>query len=104
MLEEGWRQVCLWQKEHPSDPALTLSVNISACQFQQPTLVKEIARVLKETKLAPRSLRLEITESVMMHDASAMTTLRELKDMGIGLRWTTSARAIRPSPTSSASL
>ena len=85
VLEEGCRQVCLWQKEHPSDPALTLSVNISACQFQQPTLVKEIARVLKDTKLAPQSLRLEITESVMMHDASAMGALQELKGMGIGL-------------------
>lgn len=85
VLEEACRQVRLWQKQRESDPALTLSVNISAFQFQQPNLVKEVSRTLKQTGLAPDSLKLEITESVMMHDASAITALRELKAMGIGL-------------------
>lgn len=53
ILEEACRQVRLWQEEHPSDPALTLSVNISACQFQQPNLVKEVSRALRETGLPP---------------------------------------------------
>ena len=64
---------------------MTLSVNISACQFQQPNLVKEISQTLKETGLSPHDLSLEITESVMMHDALALSALRELKGMGIGL-------------------
>jgi EAL domain-containing protein (putative c-di-GMP-specific phosphodiesterase class I) len=83
VLKEGCRQVCVWQKEHAGDPALYLSVNISACQLQQPTLVKEVFQALKEIGLAPHDLKLEITESVMMHDASGITALRELKDAGV---------------------
>jgi hypothetical protein len=74
-----------------------------ACQFQQPNLVKEVRKTLQETGLAPRNLRLEITESVMMHDASAISTLKELKGMGIRLAMDDFGRDIRPSPTSSAS-
>lgn len=85
VLTEACHQVRLWQREHRSDPALTLSVNISACQFQQPNLIKEITYTLKDTGLPPQDLRLEITESVMMHNASAMVALQELKDMGVGL-------------------
>jgi diguanylate cyclase (GGDEF)-like protein len=84
VLREACRQVRAWQREHPADPPLTLSVNISACQFQQPTLAREVKAALKETGLAPRDLKLEITESVAMHDASAVTALRSLKDMGSG--------------------
>ena len=45
-------------------------------------MVKEVRKTLQETGLAPHDLRLEITESVMMHDASAISTLKELKGMG----------------------
>lgn len=48
-------------------------------------MVKEVRNTLQETGLAPHDLRLEITESVMMHDASAISTLKELKGMGIRL-------------------
>ena len=83
VLKEACHQVRAWQREHPSEPSLTLSVNVSACEFQQPNLVKEIHRALRETGLAPNDLKLEITESVMMHDATAIAALRELKGMGI---------------------
>ncbi len=85
VLEEACRQVRLWQREHPSDPPLELSVNVSACQFRQPNLVEEIFRTLKSTGLDPGHLRLEITESVMVHDVSAAAALRKLKGSGIGL-------------------
>ncbi len=85
VLKEACRQVRAWQEEHRSATILTLNVNVSACQFQQPNLVKEVSRTLQETGLAPHDLKLEITESVVMHDASAITALRELKGMGIGL-------------------
>jgi EAL domain-containing protein (putative c-di-GMP-specific phosphodiesterase class I) len=59
-------------------------VNLSARQFRQPTLVEEVARVLRETGLNPSSLELEVTESVMLDDAeSANETLQQLKDLGV---------------------
>jgi len=83
VLNEACRQVRLWQEERGIDQTLTLSVNISACQFQQPNLVQEVRKTLQETGLAPHDLKLEITESIMMHDASAISALRELKGLGV---------------------
>jgi diguanylate cyclase (GGDEF)-like protein/PAS domain S-box-containing protein len=63
---------------------LTLSVNFSARQFQQPTFITDVARILKETNLDPRWLELELTESSIMKDPEeAIEKLHELKLMGI---------------------
>jgi diguanylate cyclase (GGDEF)-like protein len=85
VLREACRQVRLWQKEHPSNPPLTLSVNVSARQFRLPNLTEEIIGILEKTGLDPRHLKLEITESVMVHDALAIAALRRLKASGIKL-------------------
>ncbi|MDT5120573.1 MAG: hypothetical protein QOC96_55 [Acidobacteriota bacterium] len=63
---------------------LHIAVNLSPRQFQQPDLLSMIERHLKETGLDPRYLELEVTESsVMKNPESAISTLRELKAMGI---------------------
>jgi diguanylate cyclase (GGDEF)-like protein len=85
VLREACNQVRLWQRKYPSDPPLTLSVNVSARQFRQPNLAKEIFNTLEKTGLDPRHLKLEITESIMVHEVSATTALRELKGSGVKL-------------------
>jgi diguanylate cyclase (GGDEF)-like protein/PAS domain S-box-containing protein len=86
VLEEACRQARAWQEQHPADPPLVICVNLSARQFQRSDLAKEVAEVLRETGLEQRYLELEITESVVMEDAqSTISTLRELKDLGVGL-------------------
>jgi EAL domain-containing protein (putative c-di-GMP-specific phosphodiesterase class I) len=63
-----------------------MSVNLSARQFQRPELLDDIRDALASTGLDPRRLKLEITESVIMHDAEATTdTLLAIKDLGIRL-------------------
>lgn len=65
---------------------ITISVNLSAKQFQQPNLTQTIAQILQETNLSPRSLIIEITESAVMDDVhSAVAQLEALKKLGIGL-------------------
>ena len=86
VLEEACRQVHAWQSAYESDPPLVLSVNLSARQFQQPSLVPDIAWLLQQTGLRPDCLKLEITESVVMHDAPAtLARLYALKDLGVQL-------------------
>ena len=85
VLREACRQMKLWQEDYPGDPPLMLSVNVSARQFRQPSLSGEILKILKTSGLDPRDLILEITEGVMVHDATAASTLRELKGSGIRL-------------------
>ncbi len=86
VLAEACKQARTWQTEYPSSPPLVMSVNLSAKQFQHPQLVEEITQALRETGLAPSCLKLEITESTVMHDAPAtLAKLRELKELGVRL-------------------
>ena len=85
VLHEACRQVPQWQLATPGSQ-LGISVNLSARQLQQPGLVEEIAAVLRETRLEPGALRLEITETVVMHDAPAtLAKLEALKALGVRL-------------------
>ena len=82
VLRTACRQTKLWQKR--IDPDLTVAVNLSARQFQQPNLTEEIAEVLEETGLGAKYLELEITESNAMQNAeNTIYTLRELKALGV---------------------
>jgi diguanylate cyclase (GGDEF)-like protein/PAS domain S-box-containing protein len=86
VLEEACRQVQQWQDERCHGRALLLSVNVSARQFQSPDLVETVAEVLKRTGFNPTSLKLELTESLMMRDVERTTQrLHELKALAIQL-------------------
>ena len=66
--------------------ATTVSVNVSALQFQQPGFVEEVASVLREAGLAPQWLELELTESILIQDAQdAMLRLQALAQLGVKL-------------------
>jgi diguanylate cyclase (GGDEF)-like protein/PAS domain S-box-containing protein len=87
ILRQACTQMQQWHTEYPCDPPLAISVNLSPRQFTQPRLVEQIADVLKETGLEPSSLRLEITESVLMDDHEiARDILTRLKRLGVGLK------------------
>ena len=82
VLHEACRQNKAWQDEGLSP--LRVAVNISASQLQQRDLVESITAVLQESGLGPEWLELEITESVVMHNAAeAICVLGRLKQMGI---------------------
>jgi diguanylate cyclase (GGDEF)-like protein/PAS domain S-box-containing protein len=85
-LEEACRQAHEWHIRYPADPPLIMSVNLSAQQVQQPSLVQDITRALQQTQLDPRQLQIEIIESVIMEDApSTIVTLYALKELGVQL-------------------
>jgi diguanylate cyclase (GGDEF)-like protein/PAS domain S-box-containing protein len=84
VLEQACRQVALWHAQYPSHPPMTLSVNLSPRQFQQETLVEDVVRALQETGFPATSLKLEITEGVIMRDVeTTIQTLWALKNLGI---------------------
>ena len=65
---------------------LTVSVNLSARQFEDKHLLREIERALNESALKPGNLELEITESMVMRDIqSSKKILDGIKSMGIRL-------------------
>ena len=84
VISEACRQIGIWHAKFPERSDLTINVNLSSKQLMQPDVVEQIGRILKETGIHPRYLKLEITESVIMDSAEfAMTALSQLKAMGL---------------------
>jgi predicted signal transduction protein with EAL and GGDEF domain len=86
ILQEACRNVCTWNSQFPCTSPFTIAVNVSAKQFAQPDLVKQVSKVLQDTGLAPGNLSLELTESVTMRDEKHTTRiLTELRKLGVRL-------------------
>ncbi len=84
VLRSSCLRVAALQRELGSD--FRVAVNLSAHQFRQKRFVEFVESVLAETQLAPSSLELEITESVLMDDSEAvLATLRRMRDLGISI-------------------
>lgn len=74
VLREACNQMHRWHEKYPISGRLTISVNLSGKQFSHPALIGE---ALRDSALAPSSLKLEITESVIMEDPLAASKLLE---------------------------
>lgn len=75
-----------WQRGVPNPPPLYVSVNVSARQFTNPGFAAEVRRALDRSGLAPSSLLLELTESVLLHRDKRITEeMVELKHIGVRL-------------------
>lgn len=82
VLRAACTQSMLWKKE--GLPLLSVAVNLSGRQLKHQNLLETIRKVLEETGFNPEYLELELTESVIMHQAEKITeTLHKLKAMGI---------------------
>ncbi|ABG03466.1 diguanylate cyclase/phosphodiesterase with PAS/PAC sensor(s) [Rubrobacter xylanophilus DSM 9941] len=84
VVREACASLVSWQREFPQHRPLTMSVNLSRNQLARPELPEQVERILLETGLDARSLRLEVTESAIMENVgSAAATLSRLRDMNI---------------------
>jgi EAL domain-containing protein (putative c-di-GMP-specific phosphodiesterase class I) len=67
-------------------PNLRMSVNVSQIQFRHPEFLEKLNAALLDTKINPKCLELEITESVAMEDADFMLeTLHLVRELGISI-------------------
>ena len=84
VLNEACRQMLAWQQEYPLTTPLTISVNLSSKQVAQPDLVEQIERILAETGLDSKYLKLEMTESAIMENNSATNEMfSKLRVLGV---------------------
>ena len=84
VLETACQQMRIWQSRFSDDPALLISVNLSARQLLQTDFAQQCRAVLDRTRLLNSSLNLEFTESVMMPDPeSAIRLMCQLKSLGV---------------------
>ena len=86
VLFEACRQMQQWREVHALKAPLSISVNLSGKQFMHSNLLEQIVQVLKETRLDPLALKLEITESIVMENIEAATgMLEQLRALGVEL-------------------
>ncbi len=86
VLKKACSQMYQWQKQFSVAASLFISVNLSGKQFIQPNLVQVIQNILQFTGLNSSSLKLEITESMVMENIDrAVAMLDNLKRSGIQL-------------------
>ena len=80
------REACRWATFIGIDRGLPVSVNLSARQFGDPTLVATVAQALKDSGLPASLLELEITESTaMQHTDVTAATFAKLKQLGVSI-------------------
>jgi len=83
ILETACSQLARWA-DRPGFASLTLSVNVSARQFQQVDFVDQVLATLELTGANPRLLKLELTESMLIDNvASVIEKMTALKAHGI---------------------
>ena len=84
LLREACLQLRAWHSQFPCDPPLTMSVNITPKEFAQPDLVAQIKTILGEVGIPPKSINVEITETIAMADPQKSSlVLSELKALGV---------------------
>ncbi len=83
VLTEACAQAQRWQERHGFDGLV--SVNLSARQLRDPGLLGDVIATLRNSRLDPHRLTLEITETVLMDDDAAVDRLEELKALGLRL-------------------
>jgi diguanylate cyclase (GGDEF)-like protein/PAS domain S-box-containing protein len=83
VLQQAVRQAARWRSEGLVMP---VSVNVSALQFHQTDFIDRVAAVLRENELPGSLLELELTESILVHDADeALARLSQLSQLGVRL-------------------
>ena len=83
VLREACAQAQAWAYLGPAAPSV--AVNLSARQFRERGLGRTIERILRESGLPARRLKLEVTETAILHDADeAAVIVSQLRDLGVG--------------------
>ena len=86
VLSRACRQLRQWQQRDPSFRDLKMQVNVSSNDLAHSAFAERVERALRESRIEPRSLTLELTENILMKRVEgAIHTLEALRRIGVGL-------------------
>ena len=86
VLREACAQASVWARTYWKDSPVTMGVNVAERQLVDPNFAKTVAEILEWSGLEPWRLTLEITEDLVIdHLDSALSVLRDLKELGVSL-------------------
>ncbi|GHH99517.1 bifunctional diguanylate cyclase/phosphodiesterase [Neobacillus kokaensis] len=84
VLRKACGQLKQWHDQ--GYPLISMSVNLSARQFEQNNLFSKVKSILIETELLPEFLHLELTENLIVKNTLlTLKTMRKLQDLGINI-------------------
>jgi diguanylate cyclase (GGDEF)-like protein/PAS domain S-box-containing protein len=85
VLEQACAQLAKWEKQ-PGREHLSIAVNVSVRQFRDPDFVDQVMHAVRDWKIQPHKLKLELTESLLAEGIEVTTAkMASLKDMGVQL-------------------
>ncbi|HET7921203.1 MAG TPA: GGDEF domain-containing phosphodiesterase, partial [Gammaproteobacteria bacterium] len=86
VLHKACRQTHGWRQLYPDAKQLSIAVNLAHKQFMHAGLSEQIASALRETRLEPSALHLEITETIFLKNpGTAEKRLHEIRQLGVQL-------------------
>jgi diguanylate cyclase (GGDEF)-like protein len=84
ILRSACRQAAEWLRRVPRTPEFTMAVNISGRQLCHPSFMGLVEQTIDETAMDPRTLKLEITESVLLENSEQVhNVLERLRGLGV---------------------
>jgi len=84
VLETACKQLALWAQQ-PARAHLTISVNVSARQFNQTDFVRQVLQTLERTGANRARLKLELTESLLVQNIDdVIAKMSALQEQGVG--------------------
>ena len=85
VLSAACAQLAEWGN-NPEMSHLTISVNVSAREFNQVDFLEQVMDVIRRTSVNPHRLKMELTESILVTDVEGVILkMNRLKEIGIGL-------------------
>jgi diguanylate cyclase (GGDEF)-like protein/PAS domain S-box-containing protein len=86
VLSTACAQMSQWHQQFPPAHSVSISVNLSSTEISHPDLLSVLQRVLEQSGLNPRCLKIEITESLLLNNSEAVVgQLQQLKALGVQL-------------------
>lgn len=81
VLKRTCQQVVKWHKKY--NTSIVVSVNVSVRQLEDPHFIDKLKKILKETKIKPQLLEIEVTESILADVQNAVEVLNKIRALGV---------------------